>query len=111
MGPKARKLYDRFESMIASCGEYHVAPAKSRIAFMAYVRFAGITKLNEEEMICNFSLPQRLRSSRVAKTEEVVPGWWVHQLRITDPNELNREVQKWIQESYRLMGMRQRLGK
>jgi hypothetical protein len=31
-------LYDRFEQMIAVCGEYYVAPAKTRIAFM--VEFA-----------------------------------------------------------------------
>ena len=35
--------------MIAECGEFHVAPAKTRIAFLARVRFAGITSLSERE--------------------------------------------------------------
>ena len=39
MGPNARALYNRFEEMIAACGEYHVAPAKTRIAFLGLVRF------------------------------------------------------------------------
>ena len=60
MGPNARAFYDRFEQMIAACGEYHVAPAKTRIAFLGQVRFAGITKLNESEMVCAFALPKPL---------------------------------------------------
>lgn len=64
--------------MIAACGEYHIGPAKTRIAFLARVRFAGITSLSEEEMTCVFSLPRPLKSPRFVKVEEVVPGWWVH---------------------------------
>jgi hypothetical protein len=41
--------------------------------------------------------------------EEVVPGWWVHRLHITDPSQLDDQVAKWIAESYRLMGMQERL--
>lgn len=109
MGPNARALYDRFEQLIAACGEYHVSPAKTRIAFLGHVRFAGITRLNESEMICSFALPKPLMSKRFVKVEEIVPKWWVHRLRITDPRELDDEVQRWIRESYRLMGMRERL--
>lgn len=109
MGPRARKLYDRFERMIAACGEYHVAPAKTRIAFLGLVRFAGITSLSEHGMTCAFSLPRPRTSKRFVKVEEVVPDWWVHRLRITDPAELDAEVQEWLRESYRLMGMRERL--
>lgn len=39
----------------------------------------------------------------------VVPGWWQHRLRITDPGQLDAEVQRWLRESYRLMGQRERL--
>jgi hypothetical protein len=92
MGPRARALYDRFERMIAKCGEYHVAPAKTRIAFLARVRFAGITSLSEKGMTVTFALPRPLRSSRFVKVEEVVPGWWGHRLRITDPSQLDEQV-------------------
>jgi len=81
-------MYDRFEQMIGECGEYRIAPAKSRIAFLGRVRFAGITRLSEKGMTCSFSLPYRLNSNRFAKVEEVVPGWWVHRLRITDVGQL-----------------------
>jgi hypothetical protein len=111
MGPRARLFYDRFEQMIAACGEYHVAPAKTRIAFLGRVRFAGITSLSEKRMVCAFSLPRALRSPRFAKVEEIVPGWWVHRLRISDVSELDDQLQAWLRESYRLMGMQERLQK
>jgi hypothetical protein len=109
MGPGARELYDRFEQMIAACGEYHVAPAKTRIAFMGRVRFAGITSLSEKGMTCGFAMPRPLRSPRFAKVEEVGPDWWIHRLRITDVRQLDKEVQSWLCDSYRLMGMQERL--
>jgi Domain of unknown function (DUF5655) len=111
MGPRAKAMYARFEQLISNCGEYHVAPAKTRIAFLGRVRFAGITRISEEGMACSFALPHRLKSPRFEKVEEVVPGWWVHRLRVTDPKQLGRQVQAWIRESYRLMGMQGRLSK
>ena len=109
MGPRARQLYQRFEELIAGCGPYHIAPAKTRIAFMARVRFASITALSEKGMTCSFSLSAPLASSRFAKVEEIVPSWWVHRLRIKRVEELDDEVQGWLKQSYRLMGMQGRL--
>ncbi len=109
MGPRARGLYDAFERRIAACGEYSIAPAKTRIAFLARVRFANITSLSEKGMTCTFALPHALRSPRFAVVREVVPGWWVHSLRITDPAQIDTELQTWLHESYRLMGMQARL--
>lgn len=109
MGPRARELYDRFEGMIAKCGACRVAPAKTRIAFMGRVRFAGITSLSQRGMTCTFSLPAPLRSRRFAKVGEVVPGRWVHRPRITQPRHLDGEAQGWLRRSYCLMGMQERL--
>lgn len=111
MGPRARELYARFASLIAACGPHHVAPAKTRIAFLGRVRFAAITALSEKGMSCGFALPRPLRSPRFARVVEEVPGWWVHRLRVARPDELDAEVQAWLRESYRLMGMRERLGR
>jgi hypothetical protein len=109
MGARARELYDRFEGLVANCGEYHVSPAKTRIAFLALVRFAGVTSVSDREMRCSFAMPYPLSSRRFVKVEEVVPGWWSHRLTITDPAQLDEEVQSWLRESYRLMGLRGRL--
>jgi len=109
MGPRARLLYERFEALIARCGPYHVSPAKTRIAFLGRVRFAGITKLSEDGMTCSFALPFALKSSRFVKVEEIAPGWWTHRLEIIDRSQLDKQVQSWLRESYRLMGQQERL--
>ena len=33
-GARARELFEGFERLIAACGPYEVAPAKTRVAFM-----------------------------------------------------------------------------
>jgi hypothetical protein len=109
MGPRARRLFRRFERLIGRCGPYHVSPAKTRIAFLGHVRFAGVTRLSEQGMTCGFALPDPVRSPRFARVTEVVPGWWSHELRVSEPRELDAEVQAWLRDSYRLMGMRERL--
>ncbi len=109
MSPRARQLYDRFEQMIAECGEYHVSPAKTRIAFLGRVRFAGISSISDAGMTVVFAMPYPLRSRRFGKVQEVVPGWWGHRLRVTDPSQLDAQVQGWLRRSYRLMGMQGRL--
>ena len=60
-------------------------------------------------LVCTLALPYGLDSPRFARVEEVVPDWFVHTLVVTAPEELDDEVQAWIRESYRLMGMRERL--
>ena len=40
-----------------------------------------------------FALPHGLDSPRFARVEEVVPGWFVHTLVVTMPDELDTEVQ------------------
>ena len=104
LGPSGKALYWRFEALVRACGDFDVAPAKTRIAFLGEVRFAGVTKLSDEEMVCTLALPHALDSPRFARVEEVVPGWFVHTLVVTAPDELDGEVQGWIRESYRLMG-------
>jgi hypothetical protein len=104
MGPGALALYDRFESLIANCGEYYPSPAKTRITFMGRVRFAGITKIDDTGMTCNFAMAKPLSSKRFVKVYEIVPGWWVHQMRITDPEQLDEQVQRWIRRAYATVG-------
>lgn len=105
----SRALYRRFVRMIAACGPYHVSPAKTRIAFMARVRFGGVNAIRPGVLGVSFALPAPLRSPRFHRVEEVVPGWWAHRLRITSAEQLDRELQGWLRESYRLMGMQERL--
>jgi hypothetical protein len=108
-GPEARALFNRFEDLISRCGPYHVSPAKTRIAFMGRVRFAGVSRVRNGELMCSFALPYTISSPRIVRIEEVAPGWHVHSLRVNEPEQLDDELLAWLRESYRLIGMQERL--
>lgn len=108
-GPRARQLFERFEQLIAACGPYEVSPAKSRVAFMARVRFAGVTSVTDRGMSLAFGLPRPLRSPRIRKIEVPAPGWFVHHMRVSSIDELDDQLLEWLRESYRQMGLQERL--
>jgi uncharacterized protein DUF5655 len=102
-------MFERFEQLIAACGPYEVSPAKTRVAFMARVRFAGVTAISERGMTVAFGLPRPLHSPRVRKIEEPTRGWFVHHMRIDSIDELDDELLGWLRESYQEMGLQERL--
>ena len=109
MSPRARAIFDKFESLVAACGEYSIAPAKTRIAFLGRVRFGGIRWVRGDTVCVGFSLPGPLRSHRFSRVVEAAPGWFSHDLVVTDPAQLNDEFAAWLKRSYELMGMQRRL--
>lgn len=88
-----------------------LAPAKTRVAFMGRVRFAGVQTVSDRGMTVAFALPRPMPHPRIRKVEEIVTGWFGHTLRVTSPEELNEEVLGWLRESYHQMGMQERLAK
>lgn len=108
-GDRARELFDGFERLIAACGPYEVAPAKTRVAFMARVRFAGVNAISDRGMTIAFGLPRPLRHPRIRKVEDYGSGWLGHWVRISSPEELDDELLGWLRESYLQMGMQERL--
>ena len=98
-----------------ACGDYSVekflAPAKTRIAFMARVRFAAVNAISDRGMTITFALPGPMRHRRIRRVENIAPGWYGHWMRITSPDELDNELLGWLRESYRLMGMQERLAR
>lgn len=57
-GDWARELFDGFERLIAACGPYELAPAKTRVASMGRVRFAGVNAISDRGMTIAFGLPR-----------------------------------------------------
>jgi hypothetical protein len=109
MSPRALAIFNRFEQLVAANGEYSIAPAKTRIAFLAKVRFGGIRWVRGDTVCLGFSLPQPLRSKRLSRVVESAPGWFSHDLIVTDPDQMDEEFQEWLRQSYHLMGMQRRL--
>lgn len=109
-GKPARALFERFERMIARCGPYSRAPAKTRVAFMADVRFASVNRVTEAAIDVHFVLPRVVASPRFRWVEHLGKVH-VHHLRLSEPADFDRELQRWLRQSYEEYGRREWLKK
>ena len=100
---RGRRLFAAFAAMIARCGPHHVAPAKTRVAFQALVRFASCNRVGDDCIDVHLVLPRRLTSPRFRKVEHLA-NCWVHHLRLGAEAELDAELQSWLEASYREYG-------
>lgn len=101
-GPRGRAMFDRFVALLRRCGPVEVAPAKTRVAFMVRVRFAGVSALSEHGMAIGFALRRPLRSPRIARVVQHGRHWYSHYMRVTAPEDLDDEVLGWLREAYRV---------
>lgn len=49
---RLRELYDALVALVTELGPFGQVPTKSRIAFMARVRFAGVVRVRKDGLIC-----------------------------------------------------------
>ncbi len=98
-GPQGRTLFTRFAELIAKCGPHDIAPAKTRVAFMARVRFASVNRVTDEAICVHLVLPRKLESSRFSRIDRVGKVY-VHHLRLERDGDFDSELQEWLRESY-----------
>jgi Domain of unknown function (DUF5655) len=105
-----RDLFTRFVTLIERCGPYELAPAKTRVAFMATVRFASVNRVGRDSIDVHFVLPRTLESPRFRRVERL-GTLHVHHVRLRDPRDFDRELADWLCQSYREYGQRGWLAK
>src|SRR5262245_34283246 len=74
-GEPERALFRRFVDCIAACGPFEVAPAKTRVAFLAKVRFASVNRIGPGYLDVHFVLPREIESERWRKVERIGKVW------------------------------------
>lgn len=99
-GARARELFEGFEELLRKCGRVTAAPAKTRVAFMVRVRFAGVSSVSDRGMTIAFALRRPLKNPRIFKMVKYNPRWYGHFVRIKSPEELDGELLGWLRESY-----------
>jgi hypothetical protein len=100
-----RDLFRRFVTLIARCGPYELAPAKTRVAFMAAVRFASVNRIGSDSIDVHFVLPRMIDSPRFRKVEHL-GKLYVHHVRLRDRRDFNRQLAGWLRQSYVEYGQR-----
>ena len=100
-----RDLFRRFVTLIEKCGPFEVAPAKTRVAFMAAVRFASVNRVGYDFIDVHFVLPRPIDGLRFRKVEHL-GNLHVHHLRLGHRRDFDRELARWLRQSYREYGQR-----
>jgi hypothetical protein len=106
----ARRLFDRFAALIAACGPYSVAPAKTRVAFVAQVRFASVNRVADDHIDVHLVLPRKIASERFRRIEKL-GKLHVHHLRLAAASDFDSQLRKWVRAAYLEYGQRKWLEK
>jgi hypothetical protein len=101
-GARARELFEGFVALLCKCGPVTAAPAKTQVAFMVRVRFAGVSSVSDRGMTIAFALRRPLKSPRILRMVKYNPKWYGHFMRIKLPEELDNELLGWLRESYKV---------
>jgi hypothetical protein len=93
-------LYRRLVSIVERCGPFEYAVAKTAITFKGSRRgFAG-AKPRKERLDGYFDLTRRVEDPRILRSSPYTNRLFVHQFRITDPDQLDETFASWICEAY-----------
>lgn len=98
-------------AIITACeqfGDVQVIPQKTRLAFVARVRFSTLVP-RKNFLIVGFALHRWIDHPRIVRTDDFGPRWRYHSVRVTDASGADAELLGWLRESYDLVGMQEEL--
>ncbi len=102
---RGKELFDRFVAVVAACGPYVVAPAKTRVAFQALVRFASVNRVGRDSLDVHFVLPRTVASPRIRRVDHL-GDLHVHHVQLVDDADFDDQLQGWIRAAYMEYGQR-----
>jgi hypothetical protein len=105
--PRIRELFERFRALVEACGPVKMLPYRDKVGFMVRVRFAGAVP-RTRWLDVGFWLPRRIEHPRFHKIETIYPNAHVHLLRITEPEQIDGQLARWVREAY-AVGCREHL--
>jgi hypothetical protein len=99
--PHVFELFNSFAQLVKRCGPVRIIPQKTRVAFQVRMRFVACYP-RKSYLICTLVLPRLLESPRITKIQRFSPNCVLHFLPLRSQGELDRQLQTWLHESYRV---------
>jgi hypothetical protein len=104
--PGLRELFELYVAAARENGPVTVNATKSRIALQVRMRFAGILRPRRRYLLATFVLTRPVESPRLARVEHIPPYYYVHQLRLAEPDDIDAELRGWLAEAYAIGAQR-----
>ena len=108
--PAARKLFDRFRAVVEAIGPVRLVSNKTKVGFMARVRFAGCEP-RKDGLRCGMWLKRRVRSRRWTRVEFIPPDNYMHMFDVRGPRDFDAEIKRYLREAYDVGMQRHLIGR
>jgi Domain of unknown function (DUF5655) len=96
------ELYERFVELIQACGPFDYAVSKTAITFKGSRRgFAG-AKPKAGSLDGYLDLQRRVEDLRIRRAGAYTKRLFVHQFRVSAPEQLDDEFAAWVREAYQV---------
>ena len=99
--PIVAKIYTRLIKELRKFGPLKIEPKKTSIHLGNRFGFAGVYSRSDYinlEVHLNYSL----KSKRVSKVEQASANRFHHTIKLTSPEEVDKELLGWLKEAYEL---------
>jgi hypothetical protein len=105
--PDVRALFEAFRALVDERGPNTMIVYRDHVGFMVKVRFCGLTP-KRDHVELGFWFIDRDTHTRFSKIETLTTSAHIHRVRIWSQEELDADVKRWIDRSYRV-GRREHL--
>lgn len=103
-------LFRKFAALVRRCGQVTMIPQKTRVTFLARVRFTSVYP-RRDYFEAVFIIGRRVRHARLREVEKFGPQLYGHHVKISSAAELDATLLGWLRESYHYYGRQERFGK
>lgn len=103
--PRGLELYTAIADAVAATGPAQVRVTKSQIAFrrrrgFAYVWRPGQYVSSDVPVVLSIALDHPIDSDRFKEVVHPAARTWMHHLEVTDVDQLDDEVRRWLADAY-----------
>jgi hypothetical protein len=101
--PAVRVIYYRVIAALGKIGAVRQEPKKTSIHLVRSSALAG-AEVRKDYILLNIKADHRIQSPRVVKGEQLSARRFHHEVKLSSPKEVDRELRKWLQDAHELSG-------
>jgi hypothetical protein len=101
--PVAREIYDRLLAAVRKFGPVHEEPKKTSIHLSRSSAFAGV-QVRKAHLILTIKADRPFDSPRVFKCEQTSASRFHHEVKLSVPDDVDKELIGWLRAGYELSG-------
>jgi hypothetical protein len=114
--PYAVELFHYFVDQYKKIGKFDLHPAKTRLAFVAKIRFAGVTKIGKDYIQCGLLFDRLYNDECFYQIEKIPPArpggreYFANRFRLYKKSDLTPKLKKYMRMAYDI-GLRKHIKK